>query len=66
MSDVDGSLHAWDGVAVVPWWCGWCLACGSHLRAYETDSLDGQTVRTLCKLYVQHMTMHFRHIINYY
>lgn len=29
--------------------CGWCLACGSQLQAYETDSLDRQTDRSYCR-----------------
>jgi len=65
MSDVDGSLmHAWDGVAVVLWCAVGVWHVGSHLPAYETDSLDGQTVHcaSCCCAAYDHACMHFRHI----
>jgi hypothetical protein len=40
---VDGST--WGVAAAVVGVCGWCLACGPHLRDYETDSC---TDRLLC------------------
>jgi hypothetical protein len=40
-------LRAWGSRSTVV--CGWCLACGSQLQAYETDSLDRQTDRSDCR-----------------